>query len=61
MVSQLRNLQFLEHRSNCVKKCQQVVRSIGYAGGASGCSGLARSLFTFSKHFKNDTCSGGPS
>ena len=43
------------------QKCQQVVRSIGYAGSASGCSGLARSLFTFSKHFKNDTCSGGPS
>ena len=43
------------------RKCQQVCRSIGYAGGASSCSCLARSLFTFSKHFKNDTCSGGPS
>ena len=43
------------------QKCQQVVRSIGYASGASGCSGLARSLFTFSKHLQNDTCSGGPS
>jgi hypothetical protein len=43
------------------RKCQPVVWSIGYAGGASSCSCLARSLFTFSKNFKNDTCSGGPS
>jgi hypothetical protein len=37
------------------RKCQQCVRSIGYAGSASSCSCLARSLFTCSKSFKNDT------
>ena len=43
------------------RKFQQVVWSIRCTGSASSCSCLARSIFTFSKHFKNDTCSGGPS
>jgi hypothetical protein len=43
------------------RKYQKGVWSIGYTGGASSCSCMARSLFSFSKHFKTDTCSAGPS